>query len=141
MILGAVEFLVRPLASSEVVGVKASVPMAGPSINAHAHAVGIWNVGRFRQLRLPLATEQVHVRTLTVFVTPCMPLASKIFFADSAVPASCLWLWRGARARSSFPSDLIRVILSRRSRAHSGLSGPSVSFGPGDLHDVGRDRS
>jgi len=57
MILGAVEFLVRPLASSEVVGVKASVPMAGPSINAHAHAVGIWNVGRFRQLRLPLATD------------------------------------------------------------------------------------
>jgi len=53
--------------------------LAGPSINNHAHAVGIWNVGRFRQLRLPLATEQVHVRTLTVFVTPCMPLASKMF--------------------------------------------------------------
>ncbi len=78
MILGAVEFLVRPLASSEVVGVKASVPMAGPSINAHAHAVGIWNVGRFPRLRLPLATEPVHVRSLAVFVTPCMPSAPDI---------------------------------------------------------------
>ena len=90
--------------------------LAGPSVDAHApghslHAVGIWNVGRFRQPRLPLTTEQVHVRTLTtVFVTPCMPSASdKIFLILRSLPHASGF---GAGSESSSPSDLIRVIFT-----------------------------